>query len=168
MFSAALSERPPAVPSSSPITCAIRGGKKSASYKHWHSSGYHLGRADTVDNDHIIFNMEYETPAAVVAHHSAGLGMVMPNVGHRARPVQVGIHRKRHDFIAHIGHISVRSLSGHHRLQVIPQFRQIAKCRLPELNLVYCRNTHRPSYAKYQNTRPLPSARFRGSSQRLV
>lgn len=103
-----------------------------------------------------------------VAHHAAGLGVVLPYVGHRARPVQVGIHRKRHDFIAHIGHISVRSLSGHHRLQVIPQFRQIAKCRLPELNLVYCRNTHRPSYAKYQNTRPPPSARFQGSSQRLV
>ena len=63
---------------------------------------YHLGRADTVDNDHIILDVEYETPAAVVAHHTAGLGMVLPYVGHRARPVQVGIHRERLHFCNHI------------------------------------------------------------------
>ena len=102
-----------------------------------------------------------------MAHHSAGLGVVLPYVGHRARPVQVGVHRQRHNFITHIGHIAVRPLAGHHRLQVIPQFRQITKCRLAELNLVYCRNTHRPSCAKYQSIPPPSSARFRGGVDTL-
>lgn len=35
------------------------------------------------------------------------------------------------------GHIAMRPLTGHHPLQANPQIRQIAKCRLPELNLVH-------------------------------
>lgn len=45
-----------------------------------------------------------------MAHHAAGLGVVLPDVGHRARPVQVGIHRERLHFGNH--HIEMLFISS--------------------------------------------------------
>ena len=53
---------------------------------------YNFCGADAINNHYVILNVEDVHPSLVVAHHPSCLGVVPPNVGHRAWTVKVGKH----------------------------------------------------------------------------
>ena len=138
------------------------------SYGYLFSSGYHLGRANTVDNDHIILYVEYETPAAVVAHHSAGFGMVLPYVGHRARPVQVSIHRERLHFGNHHIKIPACAFDTHHREQEVGQVFDVEPRSAGNSNPVVFHISQGIVAKPRQSILPPSSARFRAFCRHFV
>lgn len=101
-----------------------------------------------------------------MAHHSAGLGVVLPNVGHRARPVQVGIHRERLHFGNHHIEIPTCALDTHHREQKVGQVLDVEPRPAGNSKPVAFHISQGSVAKPRQNTLPPSSARFRGSSRR--
>ena len=112
--------------------------------------------------------MEYETPAAVVAHHAAGLGVVLPNVGHRARPVQVGIHRERLHFGNHHIEIPTCALDTHHREQKVGQVLDVEPRPAGNSKPVAFHISQGSVAKPRQNTLPPSSTRFQAFCRHFV
>jgi hypothetical protein len=82
LFSATLPERPPADPSSSPITCAICKGKNQRVINiiiHIQLVDNHFRGQYLVHYRHVAFDMENDVQLLVVGAHLLGVRVVVPN-----------------------------------------------------------------------------------------
>ena len=103
-----------------------------------------------------------------VAHHSAGFGMVLPYVGHRARPVQVGIHRERLHFGNHHIGIPTCALDAHHRKQEVGQVLDVEPRPAGNSKPVAFHISQGSVAKPRQNTLPPSLARFRAFCRHFV